>query len=146
MTGADTWPQEFQNIAFRLLEEGVPPSVISRALDLSPELVKRAQSEVRVKRYGTDDMTEYMEQLQWDAVDEARQTIATGSAAEKSRVLGMVLGKQVALSARRTPESVRQSQDAVLDMLENMRAGKPEKKPIRSRFVATLTNGSDAGT
>ena len=50
-------------------------------------------------------MTEYMEQLQWDAVDEARQTIATGSAAEKSRVLGMVLGKQVALSARRTPRS-----------------------------------------
>lgn len=133
--------EELEIIVGSLLENGVPPSVIARVFDLDHDLVKHAQSQVRVKRYGTDDMTEYMEQLQWDAVDEARQTIATGSAAEKSRVLGMVLGKQVALAARRTPEGVRNSQDALLDALEAMRNEKPAKTQERSRFVARLENG-----
>lgn len=136
--------EELEALVMRGLEEGVPPSVVARMFDLDHELVKRAQSDVRVKRYGTDDMTEYMEQLQWDAVDEARQTIASGSAAEKSRVLGMVLGKQVALSARRTPENVRNSQEAVLDMFDEMKSDKKKKRPTeRSRFVARLANGTD---
>ena len=86
-----------ENLVTRLLTNGVPKSVVARSLDLDPDLVGAKLKEVRVNRYGTDDMTEYMEQLQWDAVDDARQIIANGSAAEKTRVLGMVLGKQVLL-------------------------------------------------
>ena len=119
--------EELESLVVRCLERGVPASVVAEVFDLEVDLVKSSLSALRVERYGTDDMTEYMEQLQWDAVDEARRIIEGGSAAEKSRMLGMVLGKQVALSARRTPESVRNSQDAVLGLLESMRAGK--KRP-----------------
>ena len=134
--------EELEVLVTRLLENGVPKSVVARSLNLDPELVAHKLTEVRVNRYGTDDMTEYMEQLQWDAVDDARQIIASGSAAEKTRVLGMVLGKQVALSARRTPESVRNSQGAVLDLMEAMKNGKA-KTAEKSRFVARLENGTE---
>jgi hypothetical protein len=135
--------EELEELTERLLINGIPKSVVARSLDLDIELVSAKLRDVRVNEYGTDDMTEYMEQLQWDAVDEARKIIATGSAAEKSRMLGMVLGKQVALSARRTPEGVRNSQGALLDLLEDMRTSKPRRDPPQSRFVAKLEKGSD---
>lgn len=137
--------EELESLVERLLSNGVPKSVVARSLDLDPDLVGEKLKSVRVNRYGTDDMTEYMEQLQWDAVDEARRIIETGSATEKSRTLGMVLGKQVALSARRTPESVRNSQGAVLDLLDSMREGGPKKAAPRSKFIARLDQtGTDA--
>ena len=55
----------------------------------------------------------------------------------------MVLGKQVALSARRTPESVRNSQGAVLDLFESMRGGEAKKVEPKGKFIARLE--SDAG-
>ena len=129
---------ELEAIVERCLEEGVPPGVVARVFDLDHDLVKAAQSQVRTKNYGTDDMSEYTEQMHWDAVEEARRIIAHGSAAEKSRMLGMVLGKQVALSARRTPESVRNSQDSLMDVMEEMRSGRVRGSSPRSKFVATL--------
>ena len=134
---------ELETLVERLLTRGVPKSVVAEALELDGDLVGDKLKEIRVQRYGTDDMTEYMEQLQWDAVDESRRIIETGSATEKSRVLGMVLGKQVALSARRTPESVRNSQGAVLELMEGMRSGKPKKPATPSKFIARITD--DAG-
>lgn len=136
--------EEVEILVERLLTNGVPKSVVARSLDLDPDLVGAKLKEVRVNRYGTDDMTEYMEQLQWDAVDDARQIIASGSAAEKTRVLGMVLGKQVALSARRTPESVRNSQDAVIDLFKGMREGPAKVATPRSKFIARLENDESA--
>jgi len=134
--------EELEHLVERLLCRGVPKAVVADALDLDPELVDHKQRQVRVERYGTDDMTEYMEQLQWDAVDEAHRIIQSGSATEKARMLGMVLGKQVALSARRTPESVRNSQSAVIDLMDAMRKGKAKKDPEPSKFIARIT---DAG-
>lgn len=130
--------EELENLVERLLVRGVPKTVVADALDLDVDLVGEKLTQVRVARYGTDDMTEYMEQLQWDAVDEARRIIEGGSATEKSRMLGMVLGKQVALSARRTPESVRNSQEAVVELMEAMRSGPPRTEAPRSKFIARL--------
>jgi hypothetical protein len=131
---------ELEALVERLLTRGVPKSVVAEALDLDVELVDLKLQEVRVARYGTDDMTEYMEQLQWEAVDEAHRIIQSGSASQKERMLGMVLGKQVALSARRTPESVRQSQSAVIDLMDAMRKGKTKKDPPPSKFIARITD------
>jgi hypothetical protein len=135
---------ELESIVMKMLGEGVPAGVVARVFDLDHELIKEAQKTVRVQRYGTDDMTEYMEQLQWDAVDEARRIIESGSAADKSRMLGMVLGKQVALSARRTPESVRNSQNSVIELMESMRGGKAKKQPPKSKFIARLSDGAES--
>jgi hypothetical protein len=120
--------EELEILVVRLLERGVPHNVVADVLELDPELVRSTQKHVRVERYGTDDLGGYLEQMRWDAIDEARRVIKSGSAAEKKNVLGAVLGKEMAVSARRTPEAVRDSQDAVLGMLEAMRSGKAKPK------------------
>jgi hypothetical protein len=120
----------------KMLQEGVPPGVVARVFDLDPDLVRREQKKVRVHRYGTDDIADYMEQMQWDAVDKARQIIANGSSAEQSRYVGAILGKQLAISGRRTPETLRQTRETVLEMLEGMRNSEAQSEGERSRFIA----------
>jgi hypothetical protein len=130
---------ELEKVVKALLGRGVPSAIVADVFGLDLELVKKAQSQGRVERYGTDDMTEYVEQMNWEAIEEARRIIQHGSSTEKSRMLGMVLGKQVALTGRRTPESVRNSQLAVVEMMERMREGRAE--PVAaSPFIARLSN------
>lgn len=132
-------PDELEEVVCSLLEEGVPPTVIARALELEPSLVKFAQQTVRVKRYGTDDITEYNEQLMWDAIERAREVIAHGSATERDRLLQMVLGKQIAVSARRTPEKQQRAQETLLETLANMRTGDAQTDADEpSPFIARL--------
>lgn len=129
--------EELEALVVRCLEEKVPSAVVGRIFGLDQELVDAARSQVRIQRYGTDDMTDYMEQLQWETIEDALRVLKSGSAAEKARVYSMVLGKQVALSARRTPESVRNSQDAVLGLLEGMRTGTRKPRSTEpSKFIA----------
>jgi hypothetical protein len=130
---------ELERVVKALLSRGVPSAIVADVFGLDLDLVKLAQSEGRVERYGTDDMTEYVEQMNWEAIEEARRIIHSGSSTEKSRMLGMVLGKQVALTARRTPESVRNSQSAVFDLMEKMREG-PAPRADPSPFIARLAN------
>src|SRR5271167_3305261 len=113
--------RELENIVVAFLSEGVPAGVVSRALLLDPELVKDVQGNLRVKRYGTDDLTEYLEQAQWDAVDHVRKVISRGNAAEQSRVVTPMLSRLMAVAARRTPESTRQQTEALIDVLADMR-------------------------
>lgn len=137
--------EELEILVVRCLEERVPRAVVARVFGLDEDLVREAQNHVRVERHGTDDLSDYMEQLQWETVEDALRVLKNGSAAEKARVHSMVLGKQVALSARRTPESVRNSQDAVLELLTGMRTNKGKRPPAApSKFVARRTEGESA--
>ena len=126
----------------RLLEEGVPPGVVSRVFQLDTELVKTAQSKVRVRRYGTEDLSEYLEQIQWDTLDRVRDIIASGSTSDQVKFAGAILGKQMALTARRTPETQRQITDKVMEMFDTMRTGNKEDG-ARSRFVAVVGDSDD---
>lgn len=128
----------------RLLAEGVPPGVISRAFDLNVELVKERLTHVRRAKYGTDDLSEYMEQMQWTAVEEALKTMTSGSVAEKSRFVAAILGKQMAVAARRTPEAQRKATDALMDLMADMRGGETKTNGARSKFVAVLQGVPDA--
>lgn len=136
--------EELEALVVRCLEEGVPRPVVARIFSLDEELIREAQRHVRAARYGTDDLSEYMEQLQWETVEDAMRILKSGSTAEKARVHTMVLGKQVALSARRTPESVRNSQEAVIDLLEGMRTGKGKKPTEPSKFIARRSEPESA--
>lgn len=136
---------ELELIVESLLVEGVPPGIVARVFDLETNLVKDAQRKVRVRRYGTEDLVEFTEQLQWDAVDKARDIIWQGSAVESTKFVAAILGKQIALSARRTPDSQRRATDAVLDLFTQMRNGeKPaDSEEERSPFIAVAGGGED---
>ncbi len=130
--------EELEHVVGRLLEENVPPGVVARVFSLDPDLVRDAQGKVRRKRYGTDDMTDYMEQLQWEAVHDAFETLHTGSQAEKDRIRAMALSKQMTIAGRRTPQSTRDSAATLMDLMAEMRDGTP---PVveRSPFIVTNT-------
>ena len=120
MTGS-----ELELIVEKLLAEGVPSGVVARVFALEEELVRQALRSMRVKRYGTEDIAEYTDQLQWDAVEHARHILAHGTEADKMRLTNFTLGKHIALAGRRTPESQRRSQEELLDALRHMREGTP---------------------
>lgn len=123
----------------RMLQEGVPPTVTARVLDLDVEMVRVIQSEVRFREYGTDDRSEYLDFLQWKAIEENLRLITEGSGPEKTRALAIVIGKELAQSARRTPESLRKSRDQVAGLMESMREDDvaASKEEGRSPFIVT---------
>ena len=132
---------ELELIVEALLIEGVPSGVVARVFGLDTELVKTALLSVRQKTYGTDDLQEYSEQLQWDAIEHARDVIANGAEADKLKFMGLVLGKHMALSSRRTPESTRRAQESLMDILGKQRTGDAAPVP-RSKFIVSV--GDDA--
>jgi hypothetical protein len=114
---------ELELVVEKLLQEGVPSGVVARVFGLEEELIRQAVRQMRLKRYGTEDIAEYTDQLQWDAVEHAREILAHGTEADKMRLTNFTLGKHIALSGRRTPESQRRSQEELLDALRHMREG-----------------------
>ena len=123
------------------LAEGVPPGVVSRVFNLDEELVKSQQKKVRVERYGTADMDEYLEQAQWDAIDWARQVLAEGKPADQARVMSQLLRSGIAAGSKRLPDSVREGRDAISATLESMKGG-GSSEARRSRFVVVGGDGA----
>lgn len=128
--------KELETLVIRLLTENVPPGVVARVFDLDTDLVKATQKTLRVRRYGTDDLSDFLEQMQWEAISDALETLHEGSTAEKARIHSLVLGKQMALSARRSPEAARDSAAKVMDLMTQMREGEAAAAEP-SRFVVT---------
>lgn len=114
-------PGELQGIVESMATEGVPAGVISRVFGLDLDLVKDTVKEVRIGKYGTDDLNDYMEQMQWDAVEVARTTLATGSSTEKARLMSAILGKQMTAAAKRRPEGERDELGKIEEMFAAMR-------------------------
>ncbi len=113
--------RELEAIVERMLSEGVPTGVVSRVFDLDLDLVKEEQRKVRVRRYGTDDLNDYLDQMKWDAIETARNTLATGSVAEKARFVTTILGRQIAAASKRSPEDERDRKAQVDEMFRTMR-------------------------
>jgi len=57
--------RELEDLVGKMLGEGVPAGVVSRVFELDIELVKDEQKKVRVRKYGTEDLNDYLEQMQW---------------------------------------------------------------------------------
>ena len=112
---------EFKKLVERMLEEGVPPGVVARVMEIDDDLVKEALKGVRVNRYGTDDLNDYMEQMQWRAIEEALSALATGSATDRAKILSTVLGKQMTAAAKRMPEGQRDQVAKIQDLMAAMR-------------------------
>ncbi len=136
---------ELEYLVERCLGEGVPPGVVARVFDLSPDLVREAHALMKVRRYGTEDLAEYTLQAQWDAIEQARHVLAHGSPAERAKFSAALLRAPMARTAKDLPDSVRKGRAELDEVLAAMRTGEPGPKPKRSRFVATVGHEQDAG-
>lgn len=117
----DQFEEFYRNLVERMLEEGVPPGVVGRVLLADDELVKETQKKVRIRKYGTDDLNDYLEQVQWDTLEWAKTTLASGAPAAQARVAATVLGKQMTVAAKRTPQGERDTAEQILQMFADMR-------------------------
>lgn len=127
--------KELEATVNALLAEGVPAGVVSRVFDLDEDLVKEQKKRVRVQKYGTADQDEYLEQVQWDAIELTRQVLATGTNAEKARFVNQVLARGIASQSKRVSDSVKEGREELARELEAMKSGGTTPDERRSAFV-----------
>lgn len=112
----DITPQQRSEVAYAFLKQGVPTSAVAKALEMDPEHIAAARSQMLVERYGTDEKAEAMDYLIWEAYEEALYQIRYGTPANKSRFIAMVLSRSVGVAGRSTPEMGEKIRDALNQM------------------------------
>lgn len=113
-------PQQRSEVAYAFLKQGVPASAVAKALGMDVEHVAGALSQMRVERYGTDEKSEAMDWLIWEAFEEARYQIQHGTPANKARFIAMVLSRSVGLAGRSTPETSEKIREALDKMTADL--------------------------
>jgi hypothetical protein len=112
---------ELEALTESLLLEGVPTEIVARVLDLDVTLIRATRDSVRVREYGTDDLAEYLRQLEWKAVMVCRRSLdgekITPDALKTATAL---IGKTAAVNARRTPEKDSEQREQLLRALSSM--------------------------
>lgn len=88
----------------QLIMAGIPPTAIAIAFDLEVDFVRGIANELRVRRYGTSEISEAMAWLMWEAYDEAVKMLHSGSPANRIRAIAMILPRSVGMAARQDPE------------------------------------------
>lgn len=106
-----------------MLKEGVPPLVIARVLEMDPDHVRGAASNMRVGQYGTDDISDAMTHLIWIAVEEAEYQIKYGSPANKHRFMQLVLAGSIRLAGRTNSDASDKIRNALMKLAQE---AKPE--------------------
>ncbi len=115
-----------------LLSNGVPTGPISRSFGVDQALVKELQANIRVHKYGSEEISELLSALMFDAYLEARTIMKHGSPAMKSKMIGMVLGRAMSLVNRQSPEAferVRAEMMALMGDIKNVDGDEPSLYP-----------------
>jgi uncharacterized membrane-anchored protein len=126
---------EFELMVKRCLSNGVPVGVVAQVFELDRETVAEAKKELLVTEYGTADLAEFREHLEWKTLDKCRQILDTGSPAEAARIATTVLGRQIARGAKTISDGQREAQQSLAAKMEAMRTGDPAPAPKPSSFV-----------
>ena len=95
--------------------------VVARVFKVDPAETKIRRDELRTKKYGTDDMQDYLTQLEWEAIDVSTRAVRGEKVpVAQQRAAQAIIGKTVAVNARRTPEKQAERLDDVLAALRGM--------------------------
>jgi|HubBroStandDraft_6_1064221.scaffolds.fasta_scaffold00184_20 hypothetical protein len=120
-----------------LLQEGVPVGIVARVFSLDEDLVDKQRKKLRVEKYGTADMEDFLEQIEWQAIDVVRNVLKTGTTTEKARYTNLVMSGRIRARTKRVSDSVKEGRERLTEELEAMKSGAPSGTPEqeRSRFV-----------
>jgi hypothetical protein len=97
--------EEFTEIVERLLEVGVPPTAVAKAFSIDPFIVRERMNDLRVAKYGAAELSEFVQAIQWEALELFRDSLHTAPHAMRQRSIAGILGKTMSLTARQTPET-----------------------------------------
>jgi hypothetical protein len=96
--------QEVQKIWDWLLEAGVPPTAIATAFQADPIVLRERQADLRVRHYGSAELSEALANLQWEALERAREFMSEGTSRTRQAFIMSILGKSLSLTGRQNPE------------------------------------------
>lgn len=114
----DLDPETRTDVVIALLEVGVPPTAIARALDMDADHVKGALNYMRAEKYGTDEISEAMTHLIWVGYETALHEIEYGTPASKARFIQLVLSRSIGIAGKSTPEASERIRAALAEMAE----------------------------
>jgi hypothetical protein len=118
----------------RSLERGVPAEAVADIFDLPKETVKEMSREVKVTRFSTADQGEYVENLQWLALERTEQILRNGSPDQVARITTSVFGRQIQAAGRRPSSSLEEQRAEIMEAFAHIREASPRvSRP--GRFV-----------
>lgn len=113
----------YELLVRRSLEAGVPPGVVAAIFELTTDVAKELQRQVRVERYGTADMAEYLDQIQWQTLERAQQLLEGGSPEQAARIVNSVFGKQIANAGKRPSSALEEQRAELMAAMKGVREG-----------------------
>lgn len=96
--------EQTADVVYEFLKHGCQPTVVANATGIDPDDARAALGQIRVERYGTDEIAEAMTHLIWVAYETALQQIECGTPANKARFISMVLSRSVGIAGKQSPE------------------------------------------
>jgi hypothetical protein len=97
--------EQTADVVYAFLKVGVPPTAVAKATGLDTDDVKAVVSQMRVDKYGTDEIDEAMTHLIWVGYETALQQIEYGTPASKARFIQLVLSRSVGIAGKSNPET-----------------------------------------
>jgi hypothetical protein len=117
--------EEFEYLVTRSLELGVPTDICSELFELPLDTCTELQSRVRVRKFGTDDMSEYVEGIQWRALEVADRLLRQGNTDQAIKIVTAVFGRQIQAAGRRPSSELEKARAQILGRLGDMRDAAP---------------------
>lgn len=90
----------FIDIVHEFLSAGVPPTTLAIAFSLDPDDIKLIRDQLNIRNYGTSEIYEAMNHLQWKAYETALQMLRTGTPSERRQTINMVLARTVGIAGK----------------------------------------------
>jgi hypothetical protein len=129
----------YEHLVIRSLQLGVPVDVAAELFELPVDTIKDIRKEVLVRDFGTSDKEEFVENLQWRALQHADTMLRTGSPDQAMRIVNAVFGRQIASAGKRPSSALEEQRAQLMDMFTDIREGSAQPSAV-SRFVVGRTD------
>ncbi len=121
--------EQLAEIIHRLLVVGVPPTALAKGFDLPVADLKALQSQIRIASYGTDELTEAMTFLIWDAYNASLELMHEGPPSSRMRMVSLILSRSMQLAGRQPPETLDRMREMLLEMAKSMETTDTPREP-----------------
>jgi hypothetical protein len=130
---ADLDPDLLIDLLHALISAGVPPTTVAIALSISPSITRDIASSIHIRDFGTDELSEAMHHLQWEAYKTSLDLLRRGTPADRIRTINMVLSRTVALAGKTDSGGLDKIRDDLTSVLSEVAETPPEREV--SEFV-----------
>lgn len=122
--------QDYVDLTLSLTANGVPPTAIANSLDLPIDLVKELISDVRIGQYGSDEISEVVMLLMWEAFEQTLEILRHGRPADRLAMTKGIMGRAMAVTSKQEPETITKMREVMMGLVGGVREGTGAKIDI----------------